>query len=303
MRLRSLRAPQPINQIKTMSPPRLYRQPEQHDVKADLHSVLNAWHNATVRLEQTHELLRQQLQKLGAELDQKNREIARLNRMADLGGRSADVAHELRNHLEPMTLSLGLLRRRLSEDSMNRELLDQLSAGFTSIDAAVNDLLQFTADRAPLRRPIELRPLIEEVLESLAPQLQSQHISVELDVPEVHQLFADQEMLRRCILNLSLNAIDAMPRGGQLVITSYSGPHGFELEVADNGPGLPDEVRRRIFEPFFTTKNNRTGLGLATVWRIAEAHGGDLTAQNCPEGGAAFTLRIPAGTHALKAAA
>jgi signal transduction histidine kinase len=126
---------------------------------------------------------------------------------------------------------------------------------------------------------------------------------VDLDVPFVHQLFADREMLRRCILNLMLNAIDAMPKGGHLVITSYSGPHGFELEIADSGPGLSDEVRRRMFEPFFTTKNSSSGLGLAIVSRIAEAHGGDLTARNCPEGGAAFTLRIAVNQHALQAAA
>jgi signal transduction histidine kinase len=119
----------------------------------------------------------------------------------------------------------------------------------------------------------------------------------------MHQLFADREMLRRCITNLSLNAIDAMPNGGELVITSYSGPHGFELEIADSGPGLSDQVRRRMFEPFFTTKQHGTGLGLAIVSRIAEVHGGDLTARNCPEGGAAFTLRIPVSQHALQAAA
>ncbi len=94
-----------------------------------------------------------------------------------------------------------------------------------------------------------------------------------------------------------------MPNGGELVITSYSGPHGFELEIADSGTGLTDQVRRRMLEPFFSTKQNAAGLGLAIVSRIAETHGGDLTACNCPEGSAAFTLRIPASQHMMKAAA
>jgi two-component system sensor histidine kinase HydH len=89
-----------------------------------------------------------------------------------------------------------------------------------------------------------------------------------------------------------LNAIDAMPHGGSLVITSYDGPDGFELEVADTGPGLSDEVRKRLFEPFYSTKSTGTGLGLAVVYHVAQAHGGDVTATNCPEGGAAFTIRL-----------
>jgi signal transduction histidine kinase len=100
-------------------------------------------------------------------------------------------------------------------------------------------------------------------------------------------------MLRRAVLNLSLNAIDAMPEGGDLWITSFAGPDCVELEIADSGPGLSEEVRRRAFEPFFTTKNTGTGLGLAVVHRVAEAHGGDCTAINCPDGGAAFTIRLP----------
>ena len=216
---------------------------------------------------------------------------------------ASHVAHEVRNSLVPVALYLSLLRRRLADDAMNRELLDKLSAGFTSLDATVNDLLQFTAERDPVRRPVPIRHLLDEVLQSLAPQLEAQQISIELDVPPVHQVFADRDMLRRGVLNLALNAIDVMPEGGELVITSYSGPQGFELEIADNGPGLSEEVRRRMFEPFFTTKSNGTGLGLAIVCRIAEVHGGELTARNCPEGGAAFTLRIPVKQQALEAAA
>ena len=84
-----------------------------------------------------------------------------------------------------------------------------------------------------------------------------------------------------------------MPEGGDLVITSYDGVRGFELEVADSGPGLSDEDKRRVFEPFYTTKQNGTGLGLAVVYHVAEAHGGTVTAANCPEGGAAFTIKFP----------
>jgi signal transduction histidine kinase len=283
--------------------PRLYIEPEQLDANSDLQTVLAAWHGATLRLEQTHDALRQEVRQLTEELEAKNRELARKNRLADLGQMASHVAHEVRNSLVPVTLYLSLLRRRLSEDPMNRELLDKLATGFTTLDATVNDLLHFTAERDPQRQLIPVRALVDEVLQSLAPQLDAQGIRTEIDVPTSELLSADRDMLRRCVMNLTLNALDAMPRGGELVITSYRGPSGFELEIADSGPGLSDEVRKRMFEPFFTTKSSGTGLGLAIVWRIAEVHYGELSARNCPEGGAAFTLRFPALEQRLEAAA
>lgn len=261
--------------------------------QADLQMVLAAWHEATLRLQQTHEALRGEVQRLTAELEGKNRELARKNRLADLGQMASHVAHEVRNSLVPVTLYMSLLRRRLSDDSGSLDVLDKVAAGFSAVDATVNDLLHFTSHRDPHCRRVLLRKLVSDVISSLSPQLDAQGIAVVLDVPWGLSLSVDEDMLRRAVLNLVFNALDVMPDGGDLVITSFDGPGGVELEVADSGPGLSDDVRRRAFEPFFSTKSSGTGLGLAIVARIAEAHGGSITAQNCPEGGAAFTLRFP----------
>jgi signal transduction histidine kinase len=261
--------------------------------EVDLETVLAAWHTATVRLERTHETLCGEVARLTKELEVKNRELARKNRLADLGQMASHVAHEVRNNLVPVSLYMSLLRRRLSEDSGSQTILAKIEAGFTALDATVNDLLSFTAHRQPLWQTFLIGDLVNEVCESLEPQLEAQLIDVEVDVPPNTLLSADREMLRRAVLNLVLNAIDAMPRGGALVITSYDGPRGFELEIADSGPGLTDEVKRRAFEPFYSTKQNGTGLGLAIVFHVAEAHGGTVTAMNCPEGGAAFTIKLP----------
>ncbi len=123
--------------------------------------------------------------------------------------------------------------------------------------------------------------------------MEAQRIDVSIDVPPNTVVHADREMLRRAVLNLVLNAVDAMPEGGELVVTSYDGRGGFELEIADSGPGLNEEQVRRAFDPFFTTKAAGTGLGLSIVQRIAEAHGGRVTVMNCPQGGAAFTIELP----------
>ena len=134
---------------------------------------------------------------------------------------------------------------------------------------------------------------MEEILDGLAPQLEAQGIEASLDVPPHTSVTADREMLRRAILNLVLNAVDAMPKGGDLVVTSYDRRGALELEIADSGPGLAEEHLGRVFDPFFTTKPSGTGLGLSIVHRIVESHGGRVTAMNCPEGGAAFTIELP----------
>ncbi len=278
----------------------LQRQPQQHPA-SDLEAVLAAWHSATVRLEQTHNALRSEVRRLSDELEIKNRELARKNRLADLGQMASHVAHEVRNSLVPVTLYLSLLRRRLSEDPGSLDVLDKVEEALLALDTTVNDLLSFSAQRDPCPLQLDLRELVDGVLAAVAPQLRAQQIDVTLDIPPGTTLLADRDMLRRAVLNLVLNALDAMPDGGELVITSWQGPQGVELEVADSGPGLDEQVRRRAFEPFFSTKPGGTGLGLAVVYRAAEAHGGDVHVLNCPEGGAAFTLRIP--RRAMEAAA
>jgi two-component system, sensor histidine kinase FlrB len=259
----------------------------------DLQAVLAAWHTATLRLERTHETLCGEVARLTKELELKNRELARKNRLADLGQMASHVAHEVRNNLVPVSLYLSLLRRRLSDDAGSLDILAKVEAGFTALDVTVNDLLNFTAHRNPQWQTFLVGDLVEEVCQSLEPQLDAQCIDVDVDVPPNTLLTADREMVRRALLNLVLNAVDVMPEGGELVITSYDGVRGFELEVADSGPGLTEEEQRRVFEPFYSTKQNGTGLGLAVVYHVAEAHGGTVTAANCPEGGAAFTIRFP----------
>ena len=190
------------------------------DDRADLQTVLAAWHTATVRLEQTHEALREEVRRLTDELEVKNRELARKNRLADLGQMASHVAHEVRNNLVPVTLYLSLLRRRVAGDRQSLEILDKIAAGFTALDATVNDLLHFTSDRDPQRQTFSLRQLVDDVVASLAPQLAAQAIWGVVDVPPNSDRTADRDMLRRAVLNLVLNALDAMPEGGTLVITS-----------------------------------------------------------------------------------
>jgi signal transduction histidine kinase len=271
------------------------------DQQLELERVLEAWNSATERLQRTHETLREEVCRLTDELEIKNRELARENRLADLGRMASHVAHEVRNGLAPVTLYLSLLRRRLTHDAPALQIMDNLEAGFTALEATVNDLLSFTLDRDPVWRGFELGQLVQDVCAALAPQLAAQGIEVDLRIAAGTTVWADRDMLRRALLNLALNALDAMPEGGALTITARDGGDGLELEVADSGPGIDANALPHVFEPFFTTKSDGTGLGLAIVHRVAQAHTGDVRVVNCPDGGAAFTLCIP--RRAMEAAA
>ena len=261
--------------------------------QVDLRAILDAWNEATERLQHTHEALQHEVRRLSDELEAKNRELARKNRLADLGQMASHVAHEVRNSLVPMKLYLSLLRRRISDDSGSVDVLDKIVAGFTALEATVSDLLHFSGQREPAWTMFDVRVLVDEVSGALAPQLEAQHIAVRIDCGRGEWMHADREMVRRGLLNLVLNAVDAMPHGGELSLTTCRTPAGLEIEVADSGPGVPPRIAEHLFEPFFTTKSSGTGLGLAIVERIAQAHGGRTIVANCPEGGAAFTLVIP----------
>lgn len=258
-----------------------------------LETILTAWNDATLRLQQTHEVLQAEVSRLREELEAKNHELARKNRLADLGRMASHVAHEVKNSLVPVTLYMSLLKRTLSADSDSLSILAKVEAGFTALDVTVNDLLNFTSHREPQWNNFVVSELIGEICESLRPQFEAQSIFVSIDVTKDLMLLADREMLRRAILNLVLNSVEAMQEGGELVFSAFEGPVGFELEIADSGTGLSDSQTKHAFDPFFTTKSDGTGLGLAIVHRIAEAHGGRVNVRNCPEGGAAFTIEIP----------
>ena len=112
-------------------------------------------------------------------------------------------------------------------------------------------------------------------------------------VPGTPAAAADEDVLRQVLLNLILNALDVSPRGGQVQLQGRAVEDGVELVVADEGPGIPPEVRDRLFEPFFTTKPNGTGLGLAIVHSLVDQHGGRVWADRGETGGAAFHIRLP----------
>jgi signal transduction histidine kinase len=144
------------------------------------------------------------------------------------------------------------------------------------------------------RTSFSLRSLVEEVIaRTLASRLASQAIAVVLNVPADQAIVANRPMLRWAIEDLILNAIAAMPGGGELVVTSAAGRGAVELEIADSGPPLSDDALRHAFDLSPVASQGRETGTLSTVRQIVELHGGEVTAVNCPDGGVACTLLIP----------
>ena len=218
------------------------------------------------------------------ELEVKNRELARKNRLADLGQMASHVAHEVRNNLVPVTLYLSLLRRRLAGDGGSLEVLDKVAAGFGALDATVNDLLNFTADRDPQLRTFAAGELVQDVLAALAPQLSAQHICSTAEVPATVAIRGGLEHAPPGRAQPGAQRLGRHARGGrtdrQCIRRAGLRRTGSDRQWA----GADRRSAGTGVEPFFSTKSNGTGLGLAIVNRIAEVHGGDLHAANCPEG-------------------
>ena len=270
-------------------------------VSADLQTVLDAWREATAEWEHSNEALQGEVRRLRAELHCQRSATGTDLQLETLGQIALEAAHHIRASLGPTALHLHLLRRRLLDDATGLDLLQKIESGVTALDAATDDFLQFATVREPTMRTVSLREAVKQVYDSLSAQLFASGIATTIDVPQGVMVLCDHELLCQAIRNLTLHAVDAMPAGGEIVVTSYAGPHGVELEVADSGGGLPDATRRQAFSPRFSGKSSGSGLGLALVERICALHGGDVVAANCPEGGAAFTMRFP--RRALKAAA
>ncbi len=150
------------------------------------------------------------------------------------------------------------------------------------------------------RQDVNLRTIVDRVLDDLSESIARQRIVVTLDVPDEMPLHADETMVQSAVSHLARNAIATMPDGGELVLTGYAGEKEIELEIADSGPGLPPEgLTEKLLETSFDDPSIHR---LSVAEHIAQLHGGRVTALNCPEGGAAFTLHFPVQESAKAAA-
>jgi signal transduction histidine kinase len=214
--------------------------------------------------------------------------------LARVGQLAAVVAHEVRNPLAGIKGAVQVLLSRRAADDPERGVMHDIVSRIDSLSALINDLMQFARPRQPRLAATDLRPLVDDALTTVRrdPALGDTRIDVEGNgVPAL----VDAEMIRATVLNLLLNAVQAMQGRGRLAVRVGMDEGMARIEVQDTGPGIPLELRGQVFEPFFTTKVHGGGLGLPIARRTAEMHGGSLTLSFPAEGGTLATLLLPVG--------
>jgi PAS domain S-box-containing protein len=234
-----------------------------------------------------------------AVLEATRAEMVKRERLAALGELSAIVAHEVRNPLGVIFNAVSSLRRLVPQQGDPELLLDIVAEESDRLNRIVSDLLDFARPRALSLQLEDLDRLLRESLDAaLADPALSGRVQIDAQLPSsLPPLPMDRHLLRQALVNVLVNAMQAMPQGGTVRLRVHAErdtqPAFVRIEVADEGSGIPPELLPRVFEPFFTTKARGTGLGLAVVKRIVEDHQGEVRVRSEPGGGTTFTFRLP----------
>jgi two-component system sensor histidine kinase HydH len=217
-------------------------------------------------------------------------------RLAELGTLTGGLAHEIKNPLSTIQLNLQLLREDLPETSgrlVNR--LNTVQKEASRLREYLDDFMRFAGKIELQRAPVDIYNLMEELTDFYTPQAQLQRVQIRIcraDHPIVANL--DERLVKQAVLNLMINALQAMPaHGGEIILSAREEPGHVLVDVTDIGGGIPRETLARIFDAYYSTKKGGTGLGLAISRRIAEEHGGKITVASEVGKGSVFTLDFP----------
>jgi PAS domain S-box-containing protein len=229
-------------------------------------------------------------------LESINTQLQVSERLAAVGRITAGVAHEVKNPLNSMRLWLENLKESLppDRDGATAQAVNVLDAEIDRLDAVVKRFLDFARPMDVRLEPTQLAELLREVLEVAQPQLQRAKVEVAQLLPiGIPEVFVDRDLLKQAVLNLVLNAVDAMPGGGQLQLTLSRRGEVAEITVGDTGKGIPPELRQKVFQLFFTTRPGGSGIGLASTFRIVQLHNGSINFTSEVGRGTTFRIELP----------
>jgi signal transduction histidine kinase len=232
-------------------------------------------------------------------------------KLAALGRLMAGVAHEVKNPLNAMTIHLELLRGKVARlpqpavvgsgstslEPRSSDLerhVEIITKEIARLDQVLNGFLKFARPDELRLQPVQLSNIISDIVTTVTPEAEHAGVTIKHDCPrELPDINADPAMLRQAILNLAINACQAMPNGGTLKIACRTSHGHVEIDVEDTGVGIPPEHLQKIFDLYFTTKEKGSGIGLSMVYRIVQLHDGDVEVQSTPGAGTRFRLVFP----------
>ena len=232
---------------------------------------------------------------LGETMEEMRRKL--LARDAQLRQMLAGVAHEIRNPLSGIEIYAGLIADELPDGDARKEHIHKVIAEVRTLNLVISEFLHFARPVSPQPEDVPMAQLVDDAGFLLAPEMEAAGVTFQSEVGAQVRVFADAEQIKRAVVNLMKNAVQAMAAGGTLTVRSthqgVTGDH-VALEIVDTGPGMPDEIRRRLFEPFFTTRDKGSGLGLSIVQQAAETNAGHVEVESTPGAGSIFRLVLPA---------
>lgn len=217
------------------------------------------------------------------------------NRLKDLGGMTAMLAHEIRNPLGGIKGFASLLRRDLEKEPNLRQMVDFIIEGTDNLNKLVSHVLNFAHPLEIQFTPVNLKEMILNLKKTIEfdPKY-NQNISIDIhSFSDQIVLAIDPELFRSCLLNLIINGVQAMPQGGSLTITLEETSDEVVIQVIDTGIGISKENLKKIFSAFFTTKPDGNGFGLLEVYKVVQAHKGTIEVNSTLEVGTCFTIKIP----------
>ncbi|MFB3779017.1 MAG: sensor histidine kinase [Bryobacteraceae bacterium] len=243
------------------------------------------------------EMLRRRSEELSAvyrELQENFERMKRAERLYAVGQLSAGLAHEIRNPLASIAGAAGLLRRDRVSEQRQKECLDIITRECERLGRLLTSFLDFARPRPPRFQSTDLNEVIDGVITLSSHAAGTGRIALRKEAaPELPPIECDPEQLRQVLLNLTINAIQAMPEGGEIVVSARLDQDRVLLQVRDQGHGVDPDNMEKIFDPFFTTKETGTGLGLSVAHQTAEQLRGVLTAEPNPDRGMTFSLALP----------
>lgn len=238
------------------------------------------------------------------ELKRLEAQVQRQQRLTAMGEMAARLAHEIRSPLGSIELFASLLRQELAGDPKRHQLADHICTAVKATDHLIGNTLSFVSPRRPRWAPVNFNEVLEEALLLASPLIETHGVEVRRRLDHEAMIWGDEGMIRQVVLNIVLNAVQAMPHGGDLSISIVEvGRDRVGLRFADTGGGIDPAYRSRLFDPFFTTRPEGTGLGLAIAYNIMRAHGGSIEVESESGKGSIFTLvffkeKGPIGNHA-----
>jgi two-component system, NtrC family, nitrogen regulation sensor histidine kinase NtrY len=257
--------------------------------------------DAKVEVESHDELgeLAASFNRMTEELAQQKDRAVQAERVAAWRELARRLAHELKNPLFPLQVTVeNLVRAKQKAPELFEEVFDEgtatLIAEINHLKAIVGRFSEFSKMPQPQRRPTQVNDVVRSVLRVFQVQLQAETaIAVHTELAALPEIAADSDLLHRALSNLVLNAIDAMPRGGDLTIGTRAFNGRVEISVSDTGSGFTPEECARLFTPYYTTKQHGTGLGLAIVQSVVSDHGGKIAVESAQEKGTTFRIELP----------